>query len=120
MEKKIDPARLNEEGYCIVRKLINQDWLDKLIPALEKAFEQHRTIQVKNGNDIITGGVALHVALSDQVFLDFLKHLLNTGFVADLREHFFRSKFILNSFSGLNNLPHQLNFSSIVHRDLRF
>ena len=97
MENKINAVMLREEGYCILKNVANEDWVSRLTAALEKAFDEHRKIQVKNGNDIVTGGVALHVLLSDPVFLDFLKHLFDIGFIEEAREHFFRSKFILNS-----------------------
>lgn len=120
MEIKINKTELLEEGYCIVRNFVKQDWIFKLVSALQKAFDEHRRIQIKNGNDIVTGGVALHVILSDQIFIDFLSELIDQGLMRELKENYFNSNFILNSFSGLDNLPGQLNFSSIVHRDLRF
>jgi ectoine hydroxylase-related dioxygenase (phytanoyl-CoA dioxygenase family) len=84
------------------------------------AFDQHRRIQIENNNDIITDGVALHALLSSNIFIEFLYVLLESGFVQGLRDNFFHSNCILNSFSALDTLPGQLNFSSIIHRDLRF
>jgi len=60
------------------------------------------------------------VMLNDSIFIDFLKHLQDIGFIRELQDNFFKSKCILNSFSALDNLPNQPNFSAIVHRDLRF
>jgi hypothetical protein len=37
-----------------------------------------------------------------------------TGFIQSLRDNFFHSNCILNSFSALNNLPNQSNFSAIL------
>jgi ectoine hydroxylase-related dioxygenase (phytanoyl-CoA dioxygenase family) len=88
--------------------------------ALDDAFVNHRKTQLANGNEIQTGGVALHVIMSDPIFLDFLEELMSKGLFSFLKENFFKSNCIINSFSGLNNLPNQPNFSSIVHRDLRF
>jgi ectoine hydroxylase-related dioxygenase (phytanoyl-CoA dioxygenase family) len=107
-------------GYTIKRNVVSQDWLDKLSTAIDQSFINHREIQIKNNNDIKTKGVALHVLLNDPVFIDFLKYLQNVGFVDDLQSDFFKSKCILNSFSALDNLPNQPNFSSVIHRDLRF
>jgi ectoine hydroxylase-related dioxygenase (phytanoyl-CoA dioxygenase family) len=111
---------LKTKGYTILRNKISSDWLDKLSIAIDKSFIEHRKIQIENNNDIKTEGVALHVILNDFIFIDFLKHLQDIGFIQELQDNFFKSKCILNSFSALDNLPNQPNFSSIVHRDLRF
>jgi ectoine hydroxylase-related dioxygenase (phytanoyl-CoA dioxygenase family) len=52
--------------------------------------------------------------------LNFLDELQKNGFFTFLSESFFDGKCIINSFSALDNLPNQPNFSAIVHRDLRF
>jgi ectoine hydroxylase-related dioxygenase (phytanoyl-CoA dioxygenase family) len=111
---------LKNEGYTILRNKISSDWLDKLSTAIDKSFIEHRKIQIKNNNDIKTEGVALHAILNDSIFLDFLKYLQDIGFIKELQDNFFESKCILNSFSALDNLPNQPNFSAVVHRDLRF
>jgi len=111
---------LKTKGYTILRNRISSDWLDKLTTAIDKSFIEHRKIQITNSNDIKTDGVALHALLSDPVFIDFLKHLQSTGFIQELQDNYFESKCILNSFTALDNLPNQPNFSAVVHRDLRF
>jgi len=111
---------LKTKGYTILRNKISSDWLDKLSTAIDKSFIEHRTIQLDNNNDIKTDGVALHVMLNDSIFIDFLKYLQNIGFIKELQDNFFESKCILNSFSALDNLPNQPNFSAVIHRDLRF
>ena len=111
---------LKEQGYTVVKNQIDEAWLKLLTQAVDNAFTEHRNIQIKNNNDIITEGVALHVLLSNPTFIDFLYTLLNNGFIKSLQDNFFHSNCILNSLSALNNLPNQPNFSSVVHRDLRF
>lgn len=111
---------LKEQGYTIVKNQIDEAWLKLLTQAVDNAFAEHRNIQLKNNNDIVTEGVALHVLLSNPTFIDFLYTLLNNGFIKSLQDNFFHSNCILNSLSALNNLPNQPNFSSVVHRDLRF
>jgi ectoine hydroxylase-related dioxygenase (phytanoyl-CoA dioxygenase family) len=118
--KTEESTQLKEQGYAILRNRVSADWLDRLSKAIDRSFVEHRNIQTINNNDIKTDGVALHVLLSDVTFMDFLKHLQTTGFVQELQDSFFNSNCILNSFSALDNLPNQPNFSSIVHRDLRF
>lgn len=111
---------LSKQGYTIVRNLVDQDWLNILREAVDKAFIEHRKTQLNNNNDIKTDGVALHVLLSNPIFITFLEDLQDKGFFNFLSESFFKSKCIINSFSALDNLPNQPNFSAIVHRDLRF
>ena len=113
-------SELKELGYTIVRNLINNNWLDTLKISLDDAFLEHRQTQLKNNNDIQTEGVALHVLLSNPIFIEFLKYLQEKNLFKFLQENFFGSKCIINSFSALYNLPNQLNFSGLIHRDLRF
>jgi ectoine hydroxylase-related dioxygenase (phytanoyl-CoA dioxygenase family) len=119
MTKK-QSQELKEQGYTIIRNQIDEKWLDLLSNEMDKAFQEHRSIQLYNKNDINSGGVALHVLLSSPLFVEFLQTLIENGFIQSLQDSFFHSKCILNSLSALNNLPNQPNFSAIVHRDLRF
>ena len=111
---------LNKQGYTIIRNLVDENWLNTLRETIDKAFIEHRTTQLNNNNDIKTNGVALHALLSNPIFISFLENLQNKGFFNFLSESFFKSNCIINSFSALDNLPNQPNFSAIVHRDLRF
>jgi len=111
---------LKKVGYTVIRNLIDNDWLDVLKKSVDDAFIEHRKTQLNNNNDIQTDGVALHVLLSNPIFIEFLKHLQEKNLFKFLQERFFGSNCIINSFSALNNLPNQPNFSAIVHRDLRF
>ena len=117
---KEQSQELKKQGYTIIRNQIDKKWLDILSNEMDKAFQEHRSIQLYNKNDINSGGVALHVLLSSPVFVEFLQTLIKNGFIQSLQDNFFYSKCILNSLSALNNLPNQPNFSAIVHRDLRF
>ena len=84
---------LNEQGYTIVRNLVDKDWLNLLREAVDKAFIEHRKTQLNNNNDIKTEGVALHALLSNSVFISFLEDLQNKGFFNFLSESFFKSKY---------------------------
>ena len=118
--KKENFIELNKQGYTIIRNLVDENWLNTLREAIDKAFIEHRTTQLNNNNDIKTDGVALHALLSNPIFISFLENLQNKGFFNFLSESFFKNNCIINSFSALDNLPNQPNFSAIVHRDLRF
>lgn len=121
MDKLRHSLELANEGYTIIPGMVSLSWLAILKKLLSASFEKHRKIQIENKNDIITEGVALHILLDHGAILSFLEYLMfDKGLYSFLAEEYFHSPFILNSISGLNNLPNQPNFSSIVHRDLRF
>ena len=117
---KEEVLQLKNSGYVILKNKIPNILLDKLRFSIDQSFIEHRKIQIKNNNDILTEGVALHVLLSDTIFLDLLQFLQKDGFIENIQQHYFKSKCILNSLSALNNLPNKPNFSSTIHRDLRF
>ena len=75
---------LKEKGYTIIRNVVNEEWLNILKNAVDKAFIEHRNTQVKNNNDIRTDGVALHVLLSNPIFIEFLEYLQKSGFFESL------------------------------------
>jgi two-component system alkaline phosphatase synthesis response regulator PhoP len=45
---------LNKQGYTIIRNLVDENWLNTLREAIDKAFIEHRTTQLNNNNDIKT------------------------------------------------------------------
>ena len=111
---------LEELGYYIYRGQVGDSWLNSLRASLDKAFSEHKRIQERNKSEVTAGGVALHAVVSVPEFVDFLGELKNLGILQDIEENFFGSKFILNSFSALNNLPDQTTFSAEIHKDIRF
>lgn len=117
---KSQQTELKTKGFTILRNIVSESWTYQLRTAIDKSFLEHRKIQSENGNEINTDGVALHVLLTDPIFIDFLAHLQSIGLFESLEKYFFKSKCILNSFSALNNIPNAPNFSAKVHRDLRF
>jgi len=118
--KNMNMNQLNTNGYTIARNIISPEGLDDIKNVMLESFEYHRKIQISNNSNITTNGVALHVLLSNPLYFKVLYHLLDIGFIEELEKSFFKSNCILNSFSALNNIPNQPNFSSTIHRDLRF
>lgn len=112
--------KFHETGFIIIKNQFDKKWIPVLSTEMDKSFVKHRNIQLKNNNGINSEGVALHSLLDSDIFINFLKDLINSGFIQSIQDNFFKSKCILNSFSSLNNLPNQPNFSSNVHRDIRF
>jgi ectoine hydroxylase-related dioxygenase (phytanoyl-CoA dioxygenase family) len=118
--KNINLNELRLNGYNIVKNVIPNEWIEDIRKSVDESFDEHRKIQINNNNDIKTEGVALHVLVTNPMFIKILYHLLDFGFIQELETNFFKSNCILNSFSALNNIPNQPNFSSTIHRDLRF
>ena len=111
---------LQETGICFLRKQIDNDLIDDLRKAVEVSFVKHRNIQISLNNEINSDGVALNVLNDDFAYIKLLEKLLELGIIKDIENNFFKTKFILNSISALNNKPNSPNFSAIVHRDIKF
>jgi ectoine hydroxylase-related dioxygenase (phytanoyl-CoA dioxygenase family) len=111
---------LKETGICFLRNQINDDLIEDLRNAVNISFAKHRKIQVELNNEINSDGVALNVFNDDFAYVKLLEKLIELGIINDLENNFFKSKFILNSISALDNKPNSSNFSAIVHRDIKF
>jgi len=111
---------LDDVGISFLREAINISLIDELSNVLDESLIKHREIQINNGNDIDVSGVALNLLGDDPVYLKLLQNLIDLNIINDIEKKFFNSRFILNSFSGLNNLPNKTNFSSQIHRDSKF
>jgi ectoine hydroxylase-related dioxygenase (phytanoyl-CoA dioxygenase family) len=112
---------LKQEGYTIVRGYhdISKD-LDILSKEMDKSFINQSELRKQLSHDMKSDGVAFHVLANQEQFLYFFEILVKKGLFRDLKENFFKANCILNSFTALNNVPNEPNFSSIIHRDLRF
>ena len=73
--KKEQLQELKEKGYTILRNQIDEKWLNLLTEEVVRAFVEHRNVQLANGNDINTDGVALHVLLSSPLFIEFFLYI---------------------------------------------
>lgn len=111
---------LEDQGYYVYRGKVKDHWLTVLRASLDKAFSEHRKIQEQNDSEVTSGGVALHAIVSVPELVDFLGEMKNLGILKDIEDNYFGSKFILNSFSALSNVPDEKTFSAEVHRDIRF
>jgi ectoine hydroxylase-related dioxygenase (phytanoyl-CoA dioxygenase family) len=111
---------LQELGYCYFNKKVNTDWIDRLKEASLRAISVHQKIQIKAKGEVFIDGMALNSIVSDNVFIDFLDELFDIGLFEFIEKEYFESKFILNSFSSINNSYNKSNFSNNVHRDIKF
>lgn len=117
---KINFDELNDKGITLLKNQLSTEWIENLKLAVDGSFDAHRAIQLKNNVEIKTNGVALHVVLNDGIFIKFLEHLSELGLMDEIKENYFKSNFILNSFGALNSIPNSPSFAAVVHRDIRF
>jgi ectoine hydroxylase-related dioxygenase (phytanoyl-CoA dioxygenase family) len=120
MKKEEIYKELEETGISFIRDQINQNLINKLKESLDLSLKKHRDIQIKNNSDVECEGVALNLIGDDVIYLNLLEELIKLGIIGDIKKYFFKSVCILNSFSGLNNLPLKTNFSANIHRDSKF
>jgi ectoine hydroxylase-related dioxygenase (phytanoyl-CoA dioxygenase family) len=111
---------LKETGICFLRNQIDDSLIEDLRNAVGVSFLKHRNIQIALNNEIDSDGVALNVFNDDFAYVKLLEKLMELGVIKDIENNFFKSKFILNSISALDNKPNSTNFSAIVHRDIKF
>ena len=111
---------LKETGICFLRNQIDDSLIEELRNAVSVSFVKHRDIQISLNNEINSDGGALNVLNDNFAYIKLLEKLIELGVIKDIEDNFFKSKFILNSISALDNKPHTPNFSAIVHRDIKF
>ena len=116
----IDFVQLKTCGYTIIKGAINLDLIKNLEVAVDKSISKHNLIKSIKFKKVFFDGVASNVLLDDSIYIDLLKYIHSIGLIVDLNSNFFGSKSILNSISAINNLPNNQNFTSLVHRDIRF
>lgn len=113
--------QLQEQGYYVLRNVIKNT--SELRTNVNNSFLHHYNIQEKNFENSETKptkGLALNCLADTIAYQYLLQDLIEIGFISDIEKNYFGSKCILNSFSALNNLPNNPNFSVKPHRDIKF
>lgn len=107
---------MDEKGYFIFHEFIPKSFVDRMIVDVENAYKICRAIQIKNKVDKDTEYTLHHLIGQGDTFLEFLDLIepLNAFF-----EHYFKGKYILNSFGGAINTAHRSSYAQRVHRDIR-
>jgi hypothetical protein len=112
-------ARFDEamatRGWICVERALDSGFVDAINRELETAYAVNRALQVKNGVADHTDGTVHHLPCQRGLFLD----LLERNPCAPLLDRFFGGPYILNTFGGVLNLPDNLSYVGLVHRDLR-
>jgi len=100
--------KLKEQGYYIYRNVLS--------PEIVELFQIYadRALEGKEKGD------SIHAIVENPELLTLLYILKDKEVLKDIEKYYFASKFIINSFSVLNNIHNNQNFSANIHRDIRF
>jgi hypothetical protein len=110
-----NPGRLEQEGWTLLPRCVDDALCGRLCEELERTYAIQRDVQARNGVAAGTDGTVHHLPLAGGVFLEFLER----GYAGSELASFFGAPYIVNTFGGVLNLPHNLSYVGAVHRDLR-
>jgi ectoine hydroxylase-related dioxygenase (phytanoyl-CoA dioxygenase family) len=108
--------RMDNQGWVVLDRAVDQRLVDRMLEDLDASWKICREVQTRNGvaND---ADLTVHHLLSlGQSFLDFVDDMEP---LMPYIEHYFRGKFILNSFGGAINTRGHTSYAQRVHRDIR-
>lgn len=106
---------LGEKGWAIFPKVLPCGQVESLRTDLGEAYRVCRQVQEQNGVAQNTDGTVHHVLHLANGFVSFIESLP----LIDYLTAYFGGKFILNSYGGVLNLPHEPSYVSNIHRDVR-
>lgn len=108
--------RMKEQGWVIFESAIDADLVRRMNAEVEKAWETTREIMIRNGvfND---AELTVHHLIGQQP--SFLEYLAQTEPLEPYFQHYFRGRYILNSFGGAINTPGRTSYAQRIHRDIR-
>lgn len=110
---------LEDTGITFLRSKISETLVDELRSTIELSFQKHYEIQLKNSVENPTRSIALNCLADSAVYMKLLESLTTDDEISMLLGSFLGKDFILNSFSGLNCLKNNSNFSINIHRDVK-
>ncbi len=108
-------TRLCEHGWVLLPSIVGAEFVDRLARELDRACADQREVQLRNGVGNGTRGTVHHLPCAGGPFLELLEH--DHG--QPLLEQYFQGPYILNTFGGLLNLPHDPSYVIRIHRDQR-
>lgn len=111
---------LLEKGYTIISSFLDEEFTSKISESMVKSYDLCRSIQIKNGIDVATDGTVHHlIASGDSIYLEVIERICQSP-IFDLIQDYFGSKYIINSYGGVINLPSGRSYVTNMHRDIRF
>lgn len=102
-------------GWAIYEKALAAEEVESINEDLEKAYEQRREIQIKNGVNAGMGGALHHLLERDNFSLD----LLQKRYCHNEIMRFFGGNYILNGINGVIHKKNEHPYLSNMHRDVR-
>jgi len=106
---------LRDDGWTLLPSIVQPDFLARLARELGAVYEEQRGLQLRNGVGQGTDGTVHHLPCAGGAFLE----LLERNPCQVLLEQYFQGPFILNTYGGVLNLPHDTSYVGRVHRDQR-
>ena len=106
---------LRQHGWTMLPSTVPATLVTRLAQELEVVYRDQRILQVRNGVGEGTDGTVHHLPCAGGAFLE----LLERGYGAAPLEQFFLGPYILNTYGGVLNLPHDASYVGRVHRDQR-
>jgi hypothetical protein len=108
--------RMDSLGWAVLERAVDPRLVTRMLVDLDAAWTICREVQVRNrvAND---ADLTVHHLLSlGPSFLDFIDDMEP---LMPYIEHYFRGKFILNSFGGAINTRGHTSYAQRIHRDIR-
>jgi len=106
---------IDEYGWVIFEKAINQKLISEIISGLETAYNLRREIQILNGIDLNMEGTLHHLLEKDNFSLELLSKLYCHREIRD----FLGGNYILNGINGVINSKKDKTYTQTIHRDAR-
>ena len=106
---------LRHHGWTLLPSLVPGALVTRLAQELEAAYPDQRAIQLKNGVGDGADGTVHHLPCAGGAFLELLEEDHGQALV----EQYFQGPYILNTYGGVLNLPHDASYVGRVHRDQR-
>ena len=106
---------LRELGWTLLPSVVPAGFVDRLARELDAVYADQRQMQIRNGVGDDTAGTVHHLPCAGGAFLE----LLECDHGQALLEQYFQGAYILNTYGGVLNLPHDPSYVGRVHRDQR-
>jgi hypothetical protein len=106
---------IERDGWALLPSRVSPGLVARLAVELEAVHVEQRALQVRNRVGAGTDGTVHHLPCAGGAFLEFLEEPQYRQWL----DRFFQGPYILNTFGGVLNLPHDVAYVGNVHRDLR-
>jgi ectoine hydroxylase-related dioxygenase (phytanoyl-CoA dioxygenase family) len=108
--------RMRDQGWVVLERAVEPQLVARMIADLQTAWTICREVQVRNGVANDADLTVHHILSLGRSFLDFVDDMEP---LVPYIEHYFRGKFILNSFGGAINTRGHTSYAQRIHRDIR-